>query len=233
MEKDRLLVIAISLITLGLAGIFAATWVGYQWQGGMSPMMDMMMDGGMMGRGMMDRDRMRDMMQRMMPGMLPPGIKAEDLPDPDSKGARLLTRYCDECHYVPSPRMHSAEEWPLIANRMFSRMSMMSGMSGMGMMGIESPSPEERLEILTYLKTHSLRSISPEELPSPESEGATLFKDACSQCHALPDPKLYPAGKWPGVVERMQNNMQAMRRRVITDREKKEIIAYLSDHARK
>jgi len=196
-------------------------------------MMDMMMNGGTMGQGMMNQDQMRDMMHRMMPGMLPPGIKPEELPDPDSKGAHLLTHYCDQCHYLPAPGMHTAEEWPLVANRMFVRMSMMSGMGEMGMMSIERPSIEEQREILAYLKTHSLRPISPEALPSPESKGAVLFKETCSQCHTLPDPKLHTANEWPTVVERMQKNMQTMRRKVFTDQEKEELIAYLRDHARK
>jgi hypothetical protein len=49
----------------------------------------MPMGRGMMGGGMMDREGMRGMMQRMMPDMLPPGIKPEDLPSPDSPGAKL------------------------------------------------------------------------------------------------------------------------------------------------
>jgi cytochrome c5 len=177
---------------------------------------------------MMNRDQMKDMMQRMMPGMLPPAIKPEDLPDPNSLGAKLLVRYCTQCHGLPSPKMHSAEDWPLATNRMFARMSMMSGM-----MDIENPSLEERQAIVAYLKANVLKSISPSGLPAPESKGALLFKDTCSQCHSIPDPKLHTAQEWPKVVERMTSNMQAMGRRVITEDEKKEILSYLTAYSRK
>jgi len=233
MRNNRLLIIAVILIALGLMGSFITTWLGSYWKPRRMFPMPGMMNGGMMGQGMMNRDQMREMMQRMMPGMLPPGIKADDLPDSDSKGARLLTRYCGQCHYLPGPGMHIAQEWPLVASRMFSRMSMMSGMGGMSMMNIESPSLEEQREILEYLKTHSLRPISPEALPSPDSKGAILFKAMCSQCHTSPDPTLHTAAEWQRTVERMQKNMQTMGKKVVTDQEKKEIIAYLSDYARK
>lgn len=237
MRNNRLLIIAVILIAIGLLGAsMTAVILGksrnFRDASSMPGMMNMMMD-GMMGRGMMDRNQMREMMQRMMPGMLPPGVKPENLPDPKSQGAGLLVRYCGQCHYLPSPQMHSAEEWPLVANRMFARMSMMSGMGGMGMMGIENPTTEEKETILSYLKAHSMKSIAPDALPSPDSRGAAFFKDICTQCHALPDPKLHTAKEWPAVLQRMQTNMQAMGRRVVTEDEKKEIEAYLESHARK
>ncbi len=228
MRNNRLLIIAVILIALGLIGILTTTWVSsYREPRQMFQMPGRMMD-GMMGGGMMNRDEMKDMMQRMMPGMLPPGIIPENLPEPDSHGAKLLAHYCNQCHNLPSPKMHIAEEWPAVTGRMFARMSMMSGM-----MGVENPSSEEQLLIISYLKTHSLKSVSPDMLPSPGSKGAILFKETCSQCHALPDPSLHTAQEWTAVVERMRGNMQAMGRRVITDQEKAEIAAYLSKHARK
>lgn len=228
MRNNRLLILAVILIAFGLIGIITTTWFGsYREQRRMFPMPGMMMD-GMMGGGMMNREDMKDMMKRMMLGMLPPGVKPENLPDPASRGAQLLSHYCTQCHDLPNPAMHTADEWPAITNRMFSRMSMMSGM-----MGIENPSSEEQLLIVSYLKAHSLKSISPGMLPSPESKGAIMFKETCSQCHALPDPLLYTAQEWGAVVERMRGNMQAMGKRVITEQEKTEIVAYLSSHARK
>ncbi|MCL5024520.1 MAG: cytochrome c [Nitrospirae bacterium] len=228
MKNNRLLIIAVILIALGLIGIFMSTWFkSYRGPRGMFQMPGKMMD-GMMGGRMMNRDEMKDMMQRMMPGMLPPGIKPENLPDPESRGARLLTHYCNQCHNLPSPKMHTAEEWSSVTGRMFTRMSMMSGM-----MGIENPSFEEQHLIISYLKAHSLKSVSPGTLPSPESKGAILFKETCSQCHALPDPAIHTAQEWNAVVERMRGHMQAMGRRVITDQERTEIVAYLSNNARK
>jgi cytochrome c5 len=183
-----------------------------------------------MGGGMMDREGMKGMMQRMMPDMLPPGIKPEDLPAPDSSGARLLVHYCTQCHNLPSPAMHTAEQWPEITARMFHRMSMMSGMMNM-MMNVGSPSYEEQQTIVAYLEVHALKSISPDALPSPGSKGAVLFRETCSQCHPLPDPKLHTAGEWPKIVERMKDNMRTMGRKVITETEKEEIVSYLEQSA--
>ena len=233
MRNNRLPLIAVILVAIGVSGVFVTTTLfggprNCRAASSMPGMMNMM-DGGMMGRGMMDREQMRDMMQRMMPGMLPPpGIKPENLPNPESRGAKLLDRYCAQCHYLPNPAMHTAEEWPQIAGRMFSRMSMMSGM-----MGVENPASEERREIIAYLKAHSMRSISPGSLPSPESRGALLFKEICSQCHSLPDPKLHTAEEWRAVVERMRNNMKIMGRRVATEEEKREIVDYLARNSKK
>ncbi|MHB8173835.1 MAG: hypothetical protein ACYDFU_05185 [Nitrospirota bacterium] len=143
MGNNRLLVTAVVLIALGLAGFFMLSRSGvYQRPGGM-PMP------GIMG-GMMSRGQMKDMMQRMMPEMLPPGITSESLPDPDSRGAKLLGRYCTQCHNLPNPAMHTAGEWLRVADRMFSRMAMMRGMTGM-----ENPFKEEREKIVGYLKTHA------------------------------------------------------------------------------
>lgn len=229
MKNNRMLVTAVLLIVFGVTGIIAMALPGGL-RIGTSPM-GMTMSGGMMGGGMMDREGMKEMMQRMMPDMLPPGITPEDLPAPGSPGSKLLVRYCSQCHGVPSPAMHSAEEWPRIADRMFHRMSMMSGMMGM-MMNVESPTSEERQMIVAYLKTHALKSIAPNALPAPETHGAVLFRNLCSQCHSLPDPKLHTADEWPGIVERMQSNMRSMRKNVLTENEKKEIVIYLMRYAR-
>lgn len=147
----------------------------------------------MMGGGMMHRNHMMEMMQQMMGGSLPPGIDPQSLPDPDSIGAKLLVRYCTQCHNLPSPAIHTSEEWPGVAQRMFDRLSMMSGMRGewMGMMWMETPSVEEQGAIVAYLTAHSLKPIAPGTLPSLESPEAVPFKNVCSQCHTLPDPKLH------------------------------------------
>ena len=80
----------------------------------------------------------------------------------------------------------------------------------MGMMNIKAPSAKEQKTIVSYLKEHSLQSIHPGAMPSPQSRGAILFAATCAQCHALPDPKLHTARQWPQVVARMRKNMVAM-----------------------
>jgi cytochrome c5 len=172
-----------------------------------------------------DQNSMQQMMHTMMSGVVPSGIEPGDLPDSSSEGAKLVVKYCAQCHDLPSPLMHTANEWPGITERMFNRMSMCSRMSGTGMMGkmggmemggmmgmmnIAAPSAKEQGVIVAYMKAHSLKSIGPGMLPSPGSKGAMLFAATCTQCHALPDPRQHSAQEWPGVVARMQRNMASM-----------------------
>ncbi len=233
MGTNRVLVLALMFVVIGSAGISITTWLG-QWQtadGALFPRIAMM---PMMGGGMMHEPRMRAMMQEMMSGRLPPGITPERLPDPNSPGATLLIRYCTQCHNLPAPAMHTAEEWPAVEARMFNRMAMMSGMGGMGgmmrrrMMPIRAPAGEEQETMLAYLQGHALRPANVEALGPPDTPGLALFRQTCSQCHALPDPALHTADEWPVVVERMRGNMETMGKRVITDRERDEIVGYLA-----
>ena len=47
---------------------------------------------------------------KMLERILPPSIEPRELPEPGSEGARLTARYCVQCHYLPSPQMHTAEK---------------------------------------------------------------------------------------------------------------------------
>jgi cytochrome c5 len=202
------------------------------------------------------QNSMQQMMRTMMSGVVPPGVKPGDLPAPGSEGAKLVARYCVQCHSLPSPTMHSAAEWPGVADKMFQRMSMCSRMSGMGMMGkmggmgmkgmmggasgngmmgmmnIKAPSAKEQEIIVSYLKEHSLKSIQPDALPSPRSKGAILFAATCAQCHALPDPRQHTAQQWPQVVARMHKNMVAMGKSVPDAATLRTITEFLEDAAR-
>ena len=227
MGNNRVLVLALIFVAVGTAGVSITTWFGgYQTvESGMFPGAAMM---PMMGGAMM---------QEMMSGRLPPGITPENLPDSDSPGAKLLARYCTQCHNLPAPAMHTAEEWPAVEARMFNRMTMMSGMGGMGgmmrrrMMPVRAPAGGEQEAILDYLQGHALRPANVEALGPPGAPGLALFRQTCSQCHALPDPTLHTADEWPVVVERMRRNMEAMGKRVITDRERDEIAGFLTKTA--
>ncbi len=155
MKRDRLLIAAVVLIVIGAAGVLMTRHFGiwrryhdgYFARGGMMPMMR--------GGGMMNRDQMKEMMRGMMAEMLPSGIRPEDLPDRDSSGARLVARFCSQCHDIPSPALHTAQEWPQTASRMFSRMSMMSGMPMMRGTGMEAPSTAQQKEIVEYLSRNA------------------------------------------------------------------------------
>ncbi|MEJ2346677.1 MAG: hypothetical protein P8076_11955 [Gammaproteobacteria bacterium] len=72
---------------------------------------------------------------------------------------------------------------------------MMSGGRGMGGMMYRQPA------------VNLPATISPEQLPLPDSPGAPLFAEYCSQCHALPAPWLHTAPQWPWVIDRMYRYM--------------------------
>ena len=181
--------------------------------------------GETMVRGGMGKGGMHGMMHEMMRGVLPPGVEPGQLPDPESPGAKLLAVYCDQCHDLPSPKMHTAEEWPRVFGRMLERARRMSHMR---MMRVKLPTQKEEGTLLEYLKAHGMEGLPPGAAPAPGSPGATLFQQTCAQCHALPDPRQHSPSEWPAVVERMRSNMGAMGKRVITEDEKKEILAYLT-----
>jgi cytochrome c5 len=179
------------------------------------------------GRGA-DRGMMRGMMDRMMANM-PEGVPASALPDPGSRGARLVARYCSQCHGIPSPARQSAEDWEPTVRRMVDRMARMARMP---MHRIEVPSDEEEQVILAYLQAHALRAADPAELPDG-GPGARLFAEACSRCHALPDPVQHTPEEWPAVVARMRRHMREMGVAEVTDAQAAAIVAYLQRAARR
>jgi hypothetical protein len=51
---------------------------------------------------------------------VPGGTTPENLPEPDGEGARLLVRHCGSCHNLPTPKLHTAETWPYVLERMLA-----------------------------------------------------------------------------------------------------------------
>ena len=182
--------------------------------------------GGMMGDG--DMKGMRGMMQRMMGDVLPPGIDPKLLPEPQSKGARLLTRYCAQCHNLSGPGMHTAEEWPAVIARMQERMNMHMQMMG----GIVVPSAAELRTLTGYLQENALKPMDPKQFAVLNTPGGRAFRETCSQCHALPDPALHTLQEWPSVVARMQKNMAVMGKPVPDGPTLEKIIGFLGRHGR-
>lgn len=187
------------------------------------------------GRGGMGEMGAMGEMMRMMGRQsmeLPEGIPASELPDPRGRGARLVAAYCGQCHGIPSPRRHAAEDWEVTARRMFRRMAHMEGM-GDGRMGrmrggrmeVEAPTAGEEGAILAYLKEHAMRGAREGALP--EGDGREAFVRVCSRCHALPDPRQRAAEEWPAVVERMRGHMERMDVEAISDAEADRILRYL------
>lgn len=151
----------------------------------------------------------------MLERILPPALDAADLPQPESRGARLVVRYCVQCHNLPNPAMHSAARWPSVVSRMVFRME---GRGNLGtlmadmMAGVKVPGAEERSVLLAYLRRNAQRPLDPARYPEVDAPIGEAFRLACSQCHVLPDPRRHTAAEWPIVVARMQRNMQWMNR---------------------
>ena len=189
--------------------------------------------------------------------ILPERLTPSQLPEPASRGARLTGLYCVQCHNLPNPAMHDAERWPKVVQRMLPRMqgkgnmgALMSEMmlgpgQGAAPRALAAPSPEETAEIVAYLQRHAQRDFELAATPAmraaiADSGRGRMFADACSQCHALPDPRRHRASEWPRVVSRMQENMAWMNRVVGTRRDPREpqlrpeeIVAFLQQHARR
>jgi len=135
---------------------------------------------------------------------LPPeGATAATLPQPQSRGAQLLARYCSQCHSLPTPSAHSATDWPSVARRMWLRMEMLPDS-----LGIAVPTQPDRYTILEYLTSNAL-VVSNANLPA--GPGREQFEVTCSQCHALPDPRVHSPQDWPQVYSRMERNMERMK----------------------
>ena len=179
----------------------------------------------------------------MLERILPPTFALEQLPQRESRGARLVVGYCVQCHNLPNPAMHHAEKWPPIVDRMVLRMQ---GKGNLGtlmaemMAGVKAPSDEETKEINAYLQRYAQKPLDPARYPEVNRASGEAFRVACNQCHVLPDPQRYTAKEWPRVVARMQENMEWMNRVVGSkpvpgepQLRVEEILAFLSKYARK
>jgi cytochrome c1 len=179
----------------------------------------------------------------MLERILPPTFDVQQLPERQSRGAKLVIAYCVQCHNLPNPAMHHAEKWPAIVQRMVLRME---GKGNLGtlmaemMAGVKAPGAEDTAAIVDYLERHSQKPLDPARYPEVNRPSGDAFRLACNQCHTLPDPQRHTAREWRAVVARMQENMEWMNRVVgskPTPGEPtlrvEEINAFLARHARK
>ena len=145
----------------------------------------------------------------MLERVLPPSIEPRELPDPGSPGAHLMQRYCMQCHHLANPRMHTAGRWKSVVDRMVWRMR---GNGNLGevmkdlMSRVKAPSDAEVETLTSYLQKYAQVEIDPAH-PGLRTESGQIFSLACSQCHALPDPRRHTAREWPAVVARMKRHM--------------------------
>jgi cytochrome c5 len=151
---------------------------------------------------------------------LPPiGVTAADLPDPNGHGAKLVATYCEQCHSLPQPDMHSAVDWPSTARRMWLRMEGLSPA-----LGVKVPTLADRFVILEYLNANALKVSGANLPPGPGKES---FQVVCSRCHALPDPRVHSSADWPTVFARMEQNMTRMKVPPLQGTQTTDILLYL------
>lgn len=171
-------------------------------------------------------------------GLPPSNVSRSGLPEPNSTGAGLLEVYCTQCHWLPTPQMHSSQEWDILLRRMLLRARLLDSrlegehvpetltMSGRYRL---VPTPEHRDSLRAYLKRNALPVVDPASLPRTEAAG--LYVERCSACHQTPSPEAHTASGWGPVVERMQSSMRLMEVDTLTRAEREEILTFLQEHA--
>ncbi len=142
----------------------------------------------------------------LYPEVMPPGLPVEQLPDINSQPAQLMQTYCTQCHELPGPGRHTAEEWPSVLQRMLTLMDVANRFGGL-LGKIKNPSNEERQQLQLYLSRYALKPLQ----QTPAGLGARAFNNHCSACHATPDPSQYNHDEWPVLLKRMQRNMTVMK----------------------
>lgn len=173
-------------------------------------------------------------------GLPPVNLKARDLPEPDSRGAGLLTAYCVQCHWLPSPAMHASAEWPLLLRRMNLRVETLGDHMGgpvteellgeVRLAGFASsylPEPQDTDTLLAYLQRNALPVAEPGEVG--RGPDAQLFVERCSLCHETPSPDAHTAAEWEATVERMQANRRLTGMDPLSATDRDRIVAYLSE----
>ena len=146
----------------------------------------------------------------MLERILPPSIEPRRLPEPDGTGARLVVKYCVQCHHLPNPAMHDTARWSSVVERMVWRMQ---GHGNLGkvmqdmMADVTAPAADEQVALVAYLQKHAQRGFDPAQSAEISTESGRRFGIACAQCHVLPDPRRHTASEWPAIVERMRRNM--------------------------
>ena len=154
-------------------------------------------------------------------GLPPTGMMRQDLPAPESPAAESVERFCTACHALPSPAMHTAGDWPVVARRMWLRTENMDPA-----FGVPVPDLGERLTILQYLIDHAFQ-VSGSDLP--DLPGRAEFERVCAQCHDLPDPRQHGPDDWFVVTRRMDQHMQAVLARGLAPDTLQRILQFLRE----
>jgi len=154
--------------------------------------------------------------------VIPGGLTADQLPDPQSKGAALLASYCGQCHNLPSPKMHSTGDWPMRFEKMMDHAMLMAGTSP----DVRIPVDKEKKELVSYLEKNGFRGLPANSLLRGEPQAFNVMW-FCSVCHAMPDPDQFPAKEWGKIVDRMNSYRKKQGREEMSNSDRKEVINFL------
>ena len=178
-----------------------------------------------------DQTELRGLLADLMRAWVPPRSEASALPEPASRGAKLLSTHCAQCHGLPDPKAYSGSEWPRVLDRMALRAKAI-GSRHCQLLKLTVPTAEEHKTILDYLKRHAFEPLNAGPSVPLEGKGGLAFLTFCSQCHDLPHPRQHLVSEWPKVVDRMQDYAYFVGRRMITDAEKEAITDFLKSKGR-
>lgn len=163
------------------------------------------------------------------PVLIPKGMNPNELPDAESRGARMLALYCAQCHDLPTPAMHTANEWQEVVNRMKKIMLSRRG----GMLSRLITPPEKDWEILNnYLATHAQIPLDANNTSDLNTASGKAFQETCSQCHGAPSPGSHTSNEWPRVVLRMKSHIIRAGKKLPSQNSLMQIIEYLQAHGK-
>lgn len=174
---------------------------------------------------------LRGLLAELMRAWVPPRREQAALPNADSRGAKLMGRYCAQCHGLPNPGAYSADEWPRVMERMSLRMQALGSLR-CHVLQLAVPTDQEKAELLAYLRQSAFESLNAGPKVPLTGEGAMAYLNFCSQCHDPPHPRQHLASEWLKVVNRMQDYAYFIGRRTITDKENAAILEFLKSQAR-
>jgi cytochrome c5 len=173
---------------------------------------------------------LRGLLAELMRAWVPARNEPAALPNADSQGAKLLGRYCAQCHGLPDPKAYSVDEWSRVMDRMSLRMKAV-GNRRCHMLQLSVPTDQERGELLGYLRESAFEPLNAGPKVPLVGKGAEAYLNFCSQCHDLPHPRQHLPAEWSKVVDRMQNYAYFIGRRTITDTENTAIVDFLKSQA--
>lgn len=83
----------------------------------------------------------------MMGRMPVKSISRKNLPEAESRGAELYSKFCSECHGLPDPKNYRVKEWPLIVEKMDDIIKELKQGNPL--------SDEDKKQIILYLQEYS------------------------------------------------------------------------------